>query len=157
MVVAGLRTDCARPVADVLIERHTVHDMRIHSLLPIALLSSCSAVPGGPCGESFCLPAGATVEDRRSPAEDFNLYRVRSPAGEFIIYEGDAPQALGLPGERVSVPLDSKAILARREGHGSIVVKTGAGKWPKYLEVNGQCAQSNDCDVLDFAEHLTHR
>lgn len=91
---------------------------------------------------------------RRSPVEDFNLYNVEGPTGKFLIYEGSSPQSGGKDGQRVSVKLDSQAILVRTENGGRILMKRSSDTWPQYLEVTGHCIDANDCSVLEIAAQM---
>jgi hypothetical protein len=128
--------------------------MRRLFTLSFAIVCSCAETETISCGESFCLPSDTTIVQRRSPVEDFNLYNIEGPTGKFLIYEGNAPQSGGIDGQRVSVGLDSQAILIRTENGGRILMKRNSNIWPQYLEVTGQCIDADDCPVMEIAAQI---
>lgn len=108
---------------------------RLNLLSMLWLLAACSQSAEPPaCGESFCLPKGATLISRETPVEDFNRYRVNMHGDRFLIYEGNAP----------------------KRSEGSVILNVGKG-WPNFLEVSGPCASKEDCAVKAFAAKITIR
>lgn len=112
--------------------------MKVPRSTVITLLGMVAACSGEPepavCGESFCLPGGAKLLGRETPAEDFHLYRVEEGGNRFVIYEGNHPE----------------------RDQGGIVLTIGK-EWPNYLEISGPCASKQDCAVRSFAARLVIR
>lgn len=108
--------------------------IRLLSLLLTAPLLICSELPPKVCGESFCFPQGTKLFSRKSPVEDFVLYRVEFQGERFVVYEGNAPQ--------------------RRSG--SFVIRWSEN-WPSYFEVAGPCASHAKCSAKRLAAEITQR
>ncbi len=118
--------------------------MARRSLLSPLLLSgfllACSEGAHPACGETFCLPPGATLLSREATVEDFNLYRVEAQGHRFVLYEGNAPYT-------------SEAL---PKGHASVLMRMRP-VWPNYLQISGPCSQSDSCEVKLFAAKITRR
>ena len=120
--------------------------------------------PRGECGESFCLPATATLVAKETPVHDFNIYQVEWRGERFGIYEGNHPRRQ--PESRssaLSLPLDPSAKLSVADGRGSVVIRiardcrAGEPCWPEFLDLTGPCASSDKCEVAAFAAELSRR
>lgn len=123
----------------------------------ILMLAGCSAATaGGDCGDSFCLPPGAALLAKRTPVEDFNLYRVQWRGGRFLIYEGNAPDEGEGVGATLPVRHDPRAKLRRSGGRGSVALRMHP-QWPNYLQVNGPCGEEDPCAVVRLARSITRR
>jgi hypothetical protein len=132
----------------------------LKSLLPIMMMffvAPASASAGESCGESFCLPAEAKLQSKKTPVHDFNLYGVEWQGNSFTIYEGNHPQSRAEASKSpLTLPLDKSATLRVLEGRGSVLIKIGE-EWPTYLDVMGPCGSGTACAAARFAEKLRRR
>ena len=118
----------------------------------------------GTCGQSFCLPASATLLKKSTPVEDFNLYDVEWRGARYIIYEGNNPDRReDIRGRLLRLPIDQSAVLKIAEGLGNVLItlksdcKMGESCWPMHLDVHGQCSLIGHCQVESFATQLSRR
>lgn len=130
--------------------------MRIGLLLFAWLLAGCARESGGPCGEGFCLPTGATVTSRQAPA-DFNLYEVIWRGQQFRIYEGNHPDVGTVARTTIGLPLDSAARLVTVKGEGSVILGLNRPVFPFYLDIMGPCASTRSCSAVDLAKSIRRR
>lgn len=132
-------------------------------LLTLGLIGCSTQEPQAACGESFCLPSTAELIDKRTPVEDFSLYRVEWGGIRFGIYEGNQPQDLpGASRTGIRLPIDATADLRVAGGRGSLLIKVTECRadelcWPRYLDVSGPCETSARCPLQDFASQLSRR
>ena len=131
--------------------------LRTMPLIFIALLASSDAKAARKCGESFCLPKDASITDRQTPVEDFNLYRVERQGQQFRIYEGNHPDLGAAARTPLRLPLDPKANLAVRGGRGSVLLRIRKNGWPSFIEISGPCASERQCPVVDLARTVSRR
>ena len=123
------------------------------SAIAIGLLlfaSSCSS-PSAPaveaCGESFCV-GGLMPGDlsKRTPIEDFNLYRFERNGTRFLIYEGNAPRESGGVVERVRAGRFEWELLRDAETAGARLFREHL-RWPQYLVITAECPSGERCGL----------
>lgn len=128
-------------------------DVKYRLLLFVAIATAgCSPVrpqAEEACGESFCIQGIAAGElSKRSPVEDFNLYRVASRS-DFVIYEGNAPQEGGQTFDRVVIGDTTWAISRDGEAIEARLFRPNL-QWPQYLVVTRPCQPIQRCEIDAF-------
>lgn len=124
-----------------------------------SILASCTAgsVKGAECGETFCLPPGATFLQKSQPVEDFNLYRALYVGREYLIYEGNNPADIG-SAKTVTLP-DNRAVLVNsRANRMYLRLKLDNSKpWPRFLQVSTVAGPRSEQDSIDFVSNFSEK
>lgn len=105
------------------------------------------------CGETFCFRAGASIVEKESPVEDYNLYKVNFRGQSFQIYEGNSPSPAVLNGRMIE---KSGRKISTGMVNNKLVVRVSwiARSWPQFLQFSSHSLGSSQKDLLDLADQV---